>query len=257
MTTLRKAVRRMSVRVVVEQAGLALVVFLLGALWLHMPDASALDVIGSSLLGLIVVAVAGGGETAIVLRLTGRERTRGLLLRGALWMLLGAALWLAWGALLARAHGSYNQNDVQWAGYLNSRVPHALRNIFSYAHILLWIQWLGMAVAWAGTGAIAIPVFAMMASQRPLRAMLRALRSVTYWITVVVVTIEANICTGALMGWTPGHGLRVETLSLLLRLGAAAILDALVACLLLAILAECAECVVRSDAAQATRVSSL
>ena len=87
--------------------------------------------------------------------------------------------------------------------------------------------------------------------------MLRALRSVTYWITVVVVTIEANICTGALMGWTPGHGLRVETLSLLLRLGAAAILDALVACLLLAILAECAECVVRSDAAQATRVSSL
>jgi hypothetical protein len=187
-------------------------------------------VIGSSLLGLIVVAVAGGGETAIVLRLTGRERTRGLLLRGALWMLLGAALWLAWGALLARAHGSYNQNDVQWAGYLNSRVPHALRNIFSYAHILLWIQWLGMAVAWAGTGAIAIPVFAMMASQRPLRAMLRALRSVTYWITVVVVTIEANICTGALMGWTPGHGLRVETLSLLLRLGAAAILDALVAC---------------------------
>ena len=54
-----------------EQIGLALLVFLLYVLWLRMPDASVLDVVGSVVLALIILAVAGAGESAIMLRVAG------------------------------------------------------------------------------------------------------------------------------------------------------------------------------------------
>ena len=60
--------------------------------------------------------------------------------------------------------------------------------------------------------------------------------------------MAATAITGALVNWTPGHGLRVEMLSLVLRLAAAALVDAAVVCLLLAILAACVH---RSDEAGA------
>jgi len=105
----------MSVRLVLQQIGLALLVFLLYALWLRVPDASALDVIGSALLALLAVAVAGAGESALLLRLAGRARTPERLLRGALLLLAGAVLWFGWTALLNHLRGSYDSNDVLWA----------------------------------------------------------------------------------------------------------------------------------------------
>jgi hypothetical protein len=47
------------------------------------------------------------------------------------------------------------------------------------------------------------------------------------------------VITGSLMEWTPGHGLRIEMVSLVLRLGLAILVDATVVCFLLAILAAC------------------
>jgi hypothetical protein len=238
----------MSVRLVLQQIGLALLVFLLYVLWLRVPDASALDVTGSALLALLAVAVAGVGESALLLRLAGRARTPERLLRGALLLLVGAVLWFGWSALLDHLRGSYDSNDVLWAGYLNSRFPHQLRNAFSYAHILLWLRWMWTILGWIGTGVIAIFVFAGTASARPLRAAGCALRSVTYWAALLAGTTAATAITGALVNWTPGHGLRVEMLSLVLRLAAAALVDAAVVCLLLAILAACVR---RSDEAGA------
>ena len=45
--------------------------------------------------------------------------------------------------------------------------------------------------------------------------------------------------TGAALQWTPGHGLRIEMLSLVLRLGFVVLTDGLIACLILCALAEC------------------
>jgi len=94
-------------------------------------------------------------------------------------------------------------------------------------------------LGWIGAGLVAIAVFAGTASVRPLRAAGCALRSITYWAALVAGTMAATAITGALVNWTPGHGLRVEMLSLVLRLAAAALIDAAVVCLLLAILAAC------------------
>ena len=248
LSTLRSALARMSVRLVLQQIGLALLIFLLYALWLHVPDASALDVIGSALLALLAVAVAGAGESALLLRLAGRARMPERLLRGALLLLAGAVLWFGWNALLDHLRGSYDSNDLLWAGYLNSRFPHQLRNSFSYGHILSWLRWMWAMLGWIGAGLIAIGVFAGSASVRPLRAAGCALRSITYWAALVAGTMAATAITGALVNWTPGHGLRVEMLSLVLRLAAVALVDAAVVCLLLAILAACVH---RSDEAGA------
>jgi hypothetical protein len=244
-SVLRNALTLLSVRLVLEQIGLALLVFLLYVLWLKVPDASVLDVIGSAVLAIIVLAVAGGGESALVLRLAGRARTPGRLLRGALFLVAGVALWFAWSALLDHLHG----DDSLRAGYWNSRFPHQLRNLFSYAHILLWLGWAWTTLAWIGAGVIALFVFAGTASARPVRAIVAAARSVTYWITVVLGTIVATVSIGSLLQWTPGHGLRVELISVAIRLSLAALIDVVLVCFLMAILAARVR---QSDALYAT-----
>ena len=73
-SVLRSAFALMSVRLVLQQTGLAVLIFLLYALWLRVPDASVLDVTGSVCLALIVIFAAGAGESMLMLRLAGRPR---------------------------------------------------------------------------------------------------------------------------------------------------------------------------------------
>lgn len=232
---LRPALTLLRVRLVLQQIGLALLVFLLYVLWLRMPDSSVLDVVGSALLALVVLAAAGVGESSLILRMVDVTRSPGRILRGLALLLAGVALWLGWSTLLDHMHG----NDYLRAGYLNSRFPHQLRNFFSFEHIVLWLGWMWTALAWIGAGVIGLFVFAFTASIRPLNAVLRALRCLTYWIAVLLAATAATILTGSLIEWTPGHGLRVEMLSLVLRLSLAALIDATAVCLLLTILATC------------------
>ncbi|HEY4381861.1 MAG TPA: hypothetical protein VGN01_16045 [Acidobacteriaceae bacterium] len=232
---LRSALGLLSVRLVLQQLGLALVVFALCTLWLRMPDASAIEVIGSALLALIILAVAGAGESTLILRLADRPRTPVSLLRGTLCLIAGVALWFAWGALLDHLHG----DDYLRAGYLNSRFPHSLRYFFTFEHLVLWLGWMWTALEWIGAGVIAIFVFAATSSTRPLQSISRSLRSLAYWIAVVLGVTAATVLAGSLIEWMPGHGLRIEMASLILRLSVAALVDATVVCLLLAILAAC------------------
>ena len=244
-SVLRSALTLLSVRLVLEQIGLALLVFLLYVAWLRMPDASVLDVIGSTVLALVVLAVAGAGESVLILRLADRPRTPSRLLRGTLLLLAGVALWFAWSALLDRLDG----NDFLYAGYWNSRFPHSLRNFFSFEHIVVWLRWLWAILQWIGAGIIALFVFTATASIRPLRAALRGLRSLSYWATVVFGITCATVLTASLIEWTPGHGLRIEMMGLVIRLAVAALIVAGIACLLLAMVAACVR---QTDALYAT-----
>jgi hypothetical protein len=234
-SVLRASLELLSARLVLQQIGLALLVLLLYAVWLRMPDASVVDVIGSALLALVVLAVAGMGESLLMLSLAGVARSRGKLLRGAVMLFVGAALWAGWCALLDHMHGG---DDLR-AGYLNSRFPHQLRNVFSFEHLVLWLGWMWTSLARFGAGVIGLFVFALTASTRPLGAASRTLRCLTYWVAVVLSVTAATVITGSLIEWTPGHGIRVEMLSLALRLSLAALIDTVAVCLLLTILATC------------------
>jgi hypothetical protein len=244
-SVLRGALALINLRLVTRQIGLGLLVFALSIVWLRMPDASRLEVAGSVVLALIILAVAGMGESALVLHLTGRALTPGRLLRGAALLLAGILLWLALGTLLDRIHG----DDSLRAGYLNSRLPQTLRYFFTYERLALWLGWIWTALDWIGAGILTLFFVCTTASAHPMRAIARALRSATYWIAMIVGVTAATVITSSLIQWTPGHGLRIEMLSLLLRLGAAILIDAAIACLLLAILAAIIQ---RSDALYAT-----
>ena len=97
----RDALALLSVRLVLAQLGLVTGLFLFFVLWLRLPDASILEVAGSGVLALLIVAAAGLGESRLILSLAGRTLTRGRFVRGTLLLLLGVALWFAWSAWLA------------------------------------------------------------------------------------------------------------------------------------------------------------
>jgi hypothetical protein len=239
-SVLRSALPLVSARLVATQIGLAVLVFALSVLWLRVPDASLVDVVGTVLLGIFVLALAGGGEASLMLRLCGRPLTPWRLLRGGVLVLLGVGLWLGWSLLI----GHLSANDWEWAGYLNSRAPHQWRNVFSYFHIHSFFEVAWSTLRWLGAGVLGALVFAATAAARPLRALRTIFRSLSYWLCLLAGVIATVQVTGFVMSWTPGHGLAVETFSLVLRLAGVVIFDALVVCLLLSVLAAC---VLRSD----------
>jgi len=241
----KDAMALVSVRLVLAQLGIMTGVFGFFLLWLRMPDASILELAGSGLLAVLVVAAAGLGETRLILGLAGRPLALRRFVCGTLLLFVGVALWFVWSAWLAHA-GSY---DPMRAGYLNSRVPHQLRNLLSFEHILLWLGWMGSTVKWLGGGLLATLIFPLVAGGRPLRATLMIVRSPSFWFTLLVGTTVATLCTGALMAWMPLDGLWAEMLSLGLRLSVAALFDGIVACWLLATLAVCVR---RADSGYAT-----
>jgi hypothetical protein len=229
---LRGALGLLSVRWIAAQIGLALLVLALAVGWLRVPDASAVDVVGTVLLGLVVLALAGGGEAVLLLRLSRRPVSPARVVLGGVAVLLGIALWLGWSALV----GHVGENVSQWEGYLNSRFPHGLRNIFSYEHLYTWTLWLLSFLKWLGAGVVAAIVAGMVVSARPAWAIRAALRSLVYWISFLVAVYVALKFTGWIVDWTPGHGLAVESLSLVLRMGALVVFDGLIVSFVLSLL---------------------
>jgi hypothetical protein len=241
----KDALSLVSVRLVLAQLGLVAGVFGFFLLWLRMPDSSMLEVAGSGLLALLVVAAGGLGESRLILGLVGRPPKLSRFVRGALLLFLGVALWFAWSGWLAHV----SRSDPMRAGYLNSRVPHQLRNLLTYEHTLLWLGWMWGTIKWLGGGLLATLIFPLVAGGRPLRAALIIVRSPSFWFTLLVGTTAATLFTGALMAWMPLHGLWAEMISLGLRLTVAALFDGIIACWLLGTLAVCVR---RADFGYAT-----
>lgn len=234
-----------SIRLVSAQLGLAALVFGFFLLWLRMPDASVLEVVGSCLLALLIAAVASLGESRLILYLAGRPSTTARILRGALSVIAGIVLWLLLSALVAHL----GERDALRAGYFNSKAPHQLRHLLTFEHILLWLGWIWSTIKWIDIGLIAAFVFTVTASAKPLRVTTLVLRSFSFWLVLVIGTTLASLFTGALMRWLPLHGLWPEMFSLGVRLSIAILCDGIIACWLLATLAVLTR---RANAAYAT-----
>ena len=224
---LRRALALLNARFILLQLGLALLSFVLFAAWLRVPDSGVLDVIVSILLATLILVVAFVGEASLFLRLRASTHSRRDLLRGAAILVVMVLLWFGWNALLDH----FSLNDDARAGYLNSRFPHGLRNIFSYKHLLRWSGWFWVVMRWLGTGVLL--AIAVVGTFKP---SLRILRSGTYWLVLIISAVLTSLVTGTLLHWTPGHGLSVESISLLLRLSTVIVFDVAIACFVLAII---------------------
>jgi hypothetical protein len=237
--------RLLNIGFILKQIGLGALVFTISIVWLRVPDASVIEVVASILLALLIVSIAGLGESAILLQLCGTSRTPRRLFLGALILLAAVTLWFGWSSWIDHLSAS---ND-QLAGYLNSRFPHGLRNFFSYSHIVLWLGWLETSATWTGACILALIAITITASARPAKAIVMALRSLSYWLVVIVGVTGARVFTTSILQWVPGQTLRVEMISLVLRLLAVIVVDATVACLVTLIVAACVR---QSDAVYTT-----
>ncbi len=229
----RQAAARLSARFAARQTGLAVLLLGLFILWLRVPDASVIEVLFSVLFALVILALAGGGESALLLQLCARSVTLRRLIGGMSILFAAAVLWFGWKALLeaSRAH------EGLWAGYFNSRFPRALRGVFSYPHLLTALDWLLTMLGWIGAGILAIIAAGLVAAGQPMRTIARTLRSVPFWIAWIVSIFLATIITRSLMNWVPGRALGVEMLSLILRLLVTVLIDGCILSFLVALLA--------------------
>jgi hypothetical protein len=231
----RSAIAAMTVRLFLAQVGLAAAVFALTIVWLRLPDSSAFSVVATIVVGLLLLALASGGEIAIMLRLCNRPLTLGRILRGAIALLVCVVLWLLWSWIIT----SFESKGELLAGYLNSRFPASLRNTFSYAHLYQGMEWIASLLRWIGAGVLAAVVYSAAASTRPRSAARRILMSATYWAALVAGCLVASTLSSRLMDWTPGHSLSFEMLSLIFRLGLVTVVDTVIVLFVLAVISAC------------------
>ncbi len=225
---------RRTALVALQQIGLGAVLFVLLAGWLQIPDANAFEIAVSVLLALLMIVVAGAGESAIALRLLKRQLSAQRLLIGAGIIFAAAVLWY----VFALGVDHLAAGDGLRAGYLNSKSPAGLRNIFSYEHIILWFGWFWVLLRWIVAGLLTAAVFTLVVCQKPLPCFRSVLRSAWYWVAVFLLALVAAVVTGALLQWTPGHGISIELFSVLLRLIAVIVVNAAAIALLLQAMAH-------------------
>ncbi len=220
---------RRTLMLALEQIALAAVLFLLIAGWLRIPDAHAFELLCSAVLALLIVVLMGVGESLIALRLAGRPANARQLLLGCCAVLVAAIL--CYGASLCFERLSIN--DGLRAGYVNSRLPPKMRMFFSYEHLLTCFGWIWSGLRWIVVCLLAAAAFAFVTSPRPLWSFAAMLRTRRYWLCLLLLVVAGAGVSGALLAWTPGHNLRIQVVSLLLRLPIAIGVDAVAVALLL------------------------
>lgn len=238
---LRAAREKTSVRFLLLQAGLAAAAFLLFLLWLRIPDANSAEVLLSALLAIASLLTATGGEAWLLLRVHGTRATCASLVRGAFAILLAIVLLFPLSALLDHI----SINDSQRAGYLNSQLSANMRHILTYPRLMTLFHQAWASLFWAVAIVLAMVAVAVTVARKPLQAVGRMLQSLTAWVLLSLFTIVASEATLRLLHWTPGHGLGLETTSLLVRIALTILLDAWLLCFSLALLVVLAE---QSDA---------
>lgn len=124
-------------------------------------------------------------------------------------------------------------SDRSWqiSGYLFTKLPHWLATRIGEYRLNQWVELKVVALAWIAIPAIFLPWLAALAAngivKQAVRAALRTYLRWKYWLGIVVVGVIGVFVPRMLMGWTPGHGLRNEMISMVLRLTAAYVLAVL------------------------------
>jgi hypothetical protein len=226
---LRRARGLFRLRLLLQQLGLAAIVSILFVLWLRVPDASVLEEVLSLIMAIVIAILALGGESFLLLQTCpiSYSDSRIRIQIGAVALAVSLLLWFAWSALLDH----WSTNSSLLAGYLNSRTSAHYRNFLNYNHLYDWLEDLWTVLRWFASGLLLAASLAVLLALRRGRAALRLAFSFTYWIVFALAAVIGSHLTHALLQWTPGHGLPVESISLVLRLGAVMLVDLSLICL--------------------------
>jgi hypothetical protein len=144
--------------------------------------------------------------------------------------ILLAAVIVAWWLLQMPINKLIEHREL-YAGYWASRLPHGLRGLRTYEHLVSIQDWMYFSLKLIVTGLL-LPV--ALAPVNRFRDGARRILSVWsrwwYWLAVLLCGWLAFVISSKLMNWTPSHGLSREMFSVLLRLGFVYTLDLVLAC---------------------------
>ena len=234
MSAWREALRTMRVRLVAWAWVGTFVLAVLGVLWLQIPDSHVWEFIFSILFACGFLALFFWFYTWVFRQMLKPAEAGRWWLQ---WVLLAAVIVAWW--LLQMPIDKLVEHRELYAGYWTSRLPHGLRSLRTYEHLLLLQDWVYFSLRLIATGLL-LPV-AVVAGASGLREDARRILGVWsrwwYWVATLVCGWVAFGVSGKLMDWTPRHGLAGEMLSLLIRVGFAFTFDVLLACFVLAVVA--------------------
>lgn len=237
MTAWREALRTINARLVAEVWTGTLLLIVLGVLWLQIPDSHAWEFALSMLLACGLLALLFWFYTRIFRQLLKPSE------RGQWWLqwVMLAAVIVAWWLLQMPIDRLAEHRQI-YAGYWTSRLPHWLRGLRTYEHLLLLQDWIYFSLRLIVTGLLLpMAVVAGAGRLRHTRTIFSVWSRWWFWVAAVVCGWVAFWVSGKLMSWTlgrtPGHGLTSEMLSLIIRLWFAFALDVFLACFVLAVIA--------------------
>ena len=211
-----------------------LVLALLGALWLQIPDSHVWQfglsmVSACALLALLFWFCCGVFQRLLQPAAEARWWIR--------WILL-TVLIVAWWLLQIPIDRLVEHREL-YAGYWTSKLPHGLRWPRTYEHLLQLQDWMYFSLRLIVTGLL-LPV-AMVAGASGFRGgvgqIVRVLLRWWYWVAALVCGWIASVVGGKVIDWASRHGLASEILSLLARLGFVFTLDVVLACFVLGVAA--------------------
>jgi hypothetical protein len=212
-----------------------LLVLLLAAAWLQIPDSHVWQFVFSVVSGLVLAVAFCWLQVLTFSCLRGT-------VSGPLWLRIAAfaviaALWL----LLESWISSAGEHFWLYAGYWNSRLSPSHRVLFTPARIVMWLNILLAFVEWGITG-IMLPIAIELSTQRwsklTLKNFARPYSKLLYWVSVVLFCLIVSQLTSALVAWKPGSSVSGEIASVIFRLGVAYTVDIFLWCLLLVLIAN-------------------
>ena len=233
MSAWREALRMLRLPLVASVWVGTLVLAILGTLWLQIPDSHVWQ-FSFSLLSAFGLLVLFFWFCRWILKkvLKPTEEGERWWLRWALLVMVIIVWWL-----LQTPIDRLVEHSELYAGYWTSRLPHGMRGLRTFTHLVLLQHWIYSSLRLIVMGLL-LPV-AIVAGAGRLRdgagGVFRVWSRWWYWIAALVCGWAAFALSGKLMDWTPGHGPASEVLSLLVRLGFAFTLDVLLACFVLAV----------------------
>lgn len=230
LSDIRAALNKMRKVIVLQWAG-NFVLALLAALWLQIPDSHLWQFVLSILSGLLIGLAALWLYAKTVSDL--RTANTSVFLRMLL-LILFAVLWL----LFLHSIGLLREKEGLFAGFWNSKLSPHLRTFFDYPRLVAWQEHFYNLSQWVVAGLllpIALQAIAIGVRLTNLKRSARAYRHWLYWIVIIVAGLAGSALASTLVGWTPGEGVALETVSLLARLGVVYTVDLILWCFVLAL----------------------
>ena len=203
----------------------------LGVLWLQIPDSHVWEFAFSLLFACILLALFFWFYSWVFEQMLKPDKGERWWLK---WILLTAVIIVWW--LLQTPIDKLVEHRALYAGYWTSRLPHGVRALRTYEHLMVLQSWIYFSLRLVIAGLLAPVAVGAVSSRLKPKQIFGVWSRWWYWFAILACGGTAFAASSRLLNWFPERGLKGEMFSLLARLGFVFTLDVLLACFVLAVI---------------------